>query len=236
MVIAGLLATAVTLILPALQAGGWVSEHAVWILWVGIAALLIVMIFLVARLAAVKEDLTSAIEATFAAGQQTKEVAQEAQQARADLEDLRTAARQAPTPGLGKLDQGLADQLLEYSSDTSLLTTLGSFFPYQIPMEPVRLLEELAELPTTRTAYNEALNRHLEELAESARLWLEKLAPVSTIDGGYYSTKLHEVVSQNAYQQHAAMTDELGRTGFELHSKLLAYQKYYASLRHDHEV
>lgn len=233
MVISGSLATVVTLALPAFQAGGWVSEHAVWTLWVGIAALLIVIIFLVARLTAVKEDLVSAKEETVAAGEEAKKAALEAQ---ADLEALRASVRQGQTPGLGSLDQGLADQLLEYSSDPNLLRTLGSFFPYRIPMEPVRRLEELAELPMTRSAHDEALSRHFSGLAESATQWLEKFTFVSSIEGDYYSTKLRETVPQEVYQRHAAMTDELGRAGFELHGKFLAYQKYYASLQRHPEA
>ena|GEM_PF-3764137 len=106
---------------------------------------------------------------------------------------------------------------------------LGSFFPYQIPQEPVRLITELSKLPMTRTAHEPELEQHLRTLAEAAQLWLFKFLQVSSTDGEYYSTRLTHHVPEDIYNQHSAMTDELDDTGLDLHSKLLAYQKYYAS-------
>lgn len=230
MVIAGGLATALALILPVIQIGGWISEEAVWILWGTIAALVVAIVLLAARLAAVTENVTSALDEVVAEGQKAKDLAQEAEEARAALEAFRSAARPDPAPGLGTLDQALADQLYAYASDPKLLTTLGSFFPYQIPMEPVRLIDELSELPMTRTAHDGDLNRHFSALARAAELWRGKFYRVASTDGDFYSTRLRHLVPEEAYRQHSTMTDELGDAGFDLHEKLLAYQKYYASL------
>lgn len=230
MVIAGGLATALALILPVIQIGGWISEEADWILWATIVALVVAILLLVARLAAVKENLASALDEVVTEGQKANDAEQEVHAARSALEDLRSAAQQDQAPSLGKLDQALADQLYVYASDPKLLTTLGSFFPYQIPKEPVRLIDELSELPMTRTAHDTELNRHFSALAGAAEFWREKFYRVASTDGDFYSTKLRDRVPEKAYEQHSTMTDELGDAGFDLHEKLLAYQKYYASL------
>ncbi|HAQ59481.1 MAG TPA: hypothetical protein DCR63_03250 [Microbacterium sp.] len=230
MVIAGGLATVLALILPVIQIGGWISEEAVWILWTTIPVLVVAIVLLAARLAAVNEKLTSALDEVVAGGQRAKDLAQEVEEARAALEASRSAAGADQPPGLGTLDQALADQLYAYASDPNLLRTLGSFFPYQIPMEPVRLIDELSELPMTRTAHDGELNRHVSAITGAAELWRGRFLRVASADGDFYSTRLREHVPEEAYQQHATMTDELGDAGFDLHDKLLEYQKYYASL------
>ncbi len=230
MVIAGGLATALALILPVIQIGGWISEEAVWILWATIAALVVVIVLLAARLAAVNENVAAALDEVVAAGKRAEDLAHEVAETRAALDAFRSTAPLDQAPNLGPLDQALANQLYVYASNPKLLTTLGSFFPYQIPVEPVRLIDELAALPMTRTAHDGELNRHLNALAEAAEDWRGRFYRVASADGDFYSTRLRHHVSEQAYQQNATMTEELGDAGFDLHEKLLAYQKYYASL------
>lgn len=149
----------------------------------------------------------------------------DAAEARAALEDLQSAPLQ-----LSKQDRDFARLLFEYASDGELLKMLGSFFPYKIPQRPVGLIDALSELPMTRVARDPDLERHFGELVRAAEVWRSKFLPVASTDGEYFSTKLDRPVSQAAYQQHSVLTTELGDAGFDLHKKLLAYQKYYASL------
>ncbi|KUF08557.1 hypothetical protein [Leucobacter sp. G161] len=149
----------------------------------------------------------------------------DAAETRAALESLRSASAALSEP-----DRDLARHLFEYASDGELLTMLGSFFPYQIPQGPVRLIDELSELPVIRAARNAELERHFGQLAEAARTWRLKFMRVASTDGDHFNTKLDRHVTDAAYKQHTAMTNELGDAGFDLHEKLLAYQRYYASL------
>ncbi|MFT4213717.1 MAG: hypothetical protein QM622_02945 [Microbacterium sp.] len=92
------------------------------------------------------------------------------------------------------------------------------------------MIEELGELSMTRTAHDAELSQHFGALTESAQLWRSKLLPLITMEGDHFTTRLMRDVPQEAYEQHSAMTDELGDVGFVLYEKFLAYQKYYASL------
>lgn len=226
-IVLGAVATVLTIILGVLQIGGWVNENAVWILWVSIAALILSAMLLIARIAA----LTSELE----------RVSEELHVARADADRLgseaaaaaRLSAIEVPDQrpaSLGDVDKRLAVQLYGYSSDLEVLNMLGDFFPYQIPRRPVRRMEELADLPLTRSAYNELLQHQLTTLADAATEWLTKLRSIVSGDGDFYTTKLQHHVSEAAYQQNAKLTDELGSVGFKLHEKLLEYQRYFASL------
>lgn len=229
-IVAGALATGLTITLGILQIGSWINENAVWSLWATIVLLVVTIVLLIARLAAVTEVANVAAEAATTEAERVEAATHAAEQARDALRDLESAVLGAPPTALSEIDRSLAEQLFRYASDPELLSTLGSFFPYQIPQGPVRLIDELSELPATRTVHDAQLEQHLSILSETAQQWRTKFLQVASTDGDHYSTRLSHVVSQDAYTQHAAMTDELGDAGFELHSKLLAYQKYYASL------
>lgn len=229
-VVAGVLATVLTIILGILQIGSWINENAVWSLWAAIVVLIVAIVLLIARLAAVTEDAKIAEQTAAIEAQNAEAATHAAELARGALMDLQSAGSPTPRAALSAIDRSLAEQLFRYSTDPELLTTLGSFFPYQIPRGPVRLIDELSELPMTRTVHDPQLEQHLGTLAETAQEWRTKFLRVASTDGDHYSTRLSQFVSQDAYKQHTAMTNELGDAGFELHSKLLAYQKYYASL------
>lgn len=197
-------ATGLTIALPMLQFGAWISENAVWALWVVIAVLVVAMLFVVAHLAAVKERMTDAKAATGVERQAAEQAVKDAGKARAALEVSKLAA--LPTDGFSKPDQALAEHLFEYSSNPKTLKTLSSFFPYAIPRETAGLLDELAELPMTRTAHDAELAQHLDTLAEAAGLWRSKLLPLTSWDGDNYTTKLDHHVSEEAYKRHDERT------------------------------
>ena len=90
--------------------------------------------------------------------------------------------------------------------------------------------QQLAHLPKTRIAHNAKLAEHLSSLSDSASEWLLELMPLITVEGDHYTTRLEHWVSEEAYESHDARTTALGNTGFDLHEKLLEYQRYYASL------
>ncbi|UIN30520.1 hypothetical protein [Microbacterium binotii] len=224
----GAVATVVTILLGVLQIGSWVNEHAPWILWVAVATLIIVALLLVARIAAVRIEKEGVAEELVVARADVVIAQTENVAAHARIRELETALRHAAP--LSEVDRGLARQLYEYASDAEALDMLSLFFPYQIPHEPVSKMEELANLPRTRSAHDVTLSHHLTDLSEAATQWLTKLQQIVSTDGDYYTTRLDQHVSQKVYQQHTAMTNELGSAGFELHTKLLEYQRYYASL------
>lgn len=266
-IVLGAIATLVTILVAVLPVVTWVNSNAIWLPWVVVAALVVAVMLLIARVTAEKEAMEIADETIATKVEETRKAAEVAKKARADAEaaksdvekakaTARTAVEQAesawaaagaaeadaeearatledlrsaPTV-LGELDRDLAGQLFEYASNGELLTMLGSFFPYEIPRGPARLIDELSELPMTRVAQDAELERHFGELAEAALTWRSKLLRVASTDGDHFSTKLDHHVSEAAYKQHSTMTDELGDAGFDLHEKLLAYQKYYASL------
>lgn len=247
-VVLTIVATGVTIALPMLQVGSWITENVVWVLWVVIAVLVVAMLLLVAHLEAVKMRTTTAQAAHEVERLQAAQAVQVAEEAtgveRAKAEQAMKVADEAkaaleasassirPAVALSKLDQDLAEKLLVYASNPKTLNTLGSFFPYEIPQETARAMEELADLPMTRTAHDSTLAQFLVTLADGAREWLSKLLPLitTTAYGENYTTKLDHDVSEEAYKWHDARTGELGDVGFDLHAKLLAYQKYYASL------
>jgi hypothetical protein len=238
-IVLGAIATLVTILVAVLPVVTWVNGNAIWLPWAVIAALVVAVMLLIARVTAAKEAAETAEEAIATEVEKTKKATEDAKKAKADAKDAEADAGEAraaledlrsATPALGELDRDLARQLFEYASDGELLTMLGSFFPYEIPQGPVRLIDELSALPMTRVAQDAELERHFGELAEAARTWRLKLLRVASTDGDHFSTKLDHHVSEAAYRQHSAMTDELGDAGFDLHEKLLAYQRYYASL------
>lgn len=198
------LATALTIIIGVLQVGHWITENAAWALWAVIAALIIAIFLLLARLEALKVEADTAAKAS--------------------------TSEQQSTERLSELDRDLAEQLWRYSSDQETLRTLAEFFPYEIPRGAVQSLEELAHLPKTRIAHNAKLAEHLSSLSDSASEWLLELMPLITVEGDHYTTRLEHWVSEEAYESHDARTTALGNTGFDLHEKLLEYQRYYASL------
>lgn len=234
-------AMVLTIVLGLLQVGSWIiDEDAVWILWVAIAVLVVALLLLLARHAAVKENAKAKHEAEIAqlvkaaedadAAQEVKitQLVKAAEEANIGREIAEAAVQQ--TGGLSDLDQDLAKQLWEHASAPETLTVLGSFFPYAIPREAVRSMEALSNLPMTRTPHDAELAQHLNTLSEAARLWVSKLLPLVSTDGDNFSTKLDSHVSADAYKKHDDKTKELGDVGFELHEKLLEYQRYYASL------
>ncbi|MGQ2916467.1 hypothetical protein [Microbacterium aurantiacum] len=221
----GAVATGVTILLGVLQIGGWITDNATWILWVAVAVLIVVILLLIARVSAVTEEKDGVVAELEAARADIVEAAEDAASRISQLE----ASQHRPIR-LGEVDGGLARQLYEYSSDLETLDTLANFFPYQIPLGPVRNMERLAHLPQTRTAHNELLGHQLTALAEAARRWLTELQQIVSTDGDHYTTRLDRHVSEEAYRNHRAMTDHLGSVGFELHDKLLEYQRFYASL------
>lgn len=266
-IVLGSIATLVTILVAVLPVVSWVNGNAIWLPWAVIAALVVAVMLLIARVTAAKEAAETAeksiaveVEETRKAIENAKTARADAEAAGADAEEARATAKaaaeqaeiakvaavaaeadaaearaaledlQSAPLALSELDRDLARQLFEFASDGELLTMLGSFFPYEIPRRPVRLIDELAKLPMTRVARDPDLERHFGELVQAAEAWRSKFLRVASTDGDHFSTKLDCHVSQAAYKQHSAMTDELGDAGFDLHEKLLAYQKYYASL------
>ena len=112
------LATALTIIIGVLQVGHWITVNAAWALWAVIAALIIAIFLLLARLEALKVEADTAAKAS--------------------------TSEQQSTERLSELDRDLAEQLWRYSSDQETLRTLAEFFPYEIPRGAVQSLEELA--------------------------------------------------------------------------------------------
>ncbi|GEK85173.1 hypothetical protein [Microbacterium aerolatum] len=247
---------ALTILLGFLQVGSWVNENAVWVLWVSIAALIICILLLTAHLAAVKEQAGAAARAAASESAKAVTATNEAAAAReaasiaerTAVDERETALRAVEetsalreklkatealaqtSTALGKLDGKLADQLFEYASNEETLTMLGMFFPYEIPRGAVGRIEELSKLPMTRVAHNDELSAHFRALTEGAQAWLDKFLPLVSTRGDHFTTRLDHDVSQEAYKQHSAKTDELGDAGFRLHERMLAYQRYYASV------
>lgn len=255
-VIGAVVSAGLTILLGVLQVGSWVNENAVWVLWVSIAVLIICILVLTAHLAAVKEKADAAARAAAsegakvvtatneaAAAREAASIAERAavderetalraiEEARALSEKLNVAEALAQTSTtLSKQDGKLADQLFEFASNEETLTMLGTFFPYEIPRGAVGRIEGLSKLPMTRAAHNDELSKHFRALTEGAQAWLENFLPLVSTRGDHFTTRLDHDVSQEAYKQHSAKTDELGNVGFRLHDEMLAYQRYYASL------
>lgn len=228
-VIGATISGGLTILLGLLQIGSWVTENAVWILWGTITVLILAMLLLTARLAAVKEQADVAERAVRDERSRNEEASIDVVAMGGKIQEGEAGVQ--PSVGLGKLDQALAEQLFGYASDDEMLTTLGYFFPYKIPQGPVRMLEELSELPVTRAAHDPKLAGHLEALTDGARLWLSSFLPLVSTRGDYFTTRLDQDVSEAAYKQHSARTDALGEAGFDLHQKMLEYQRYFASLQ-----
>lgn len=229
-VIAGGIATLVTILLPLLQVASWINGDGVWILWSVIALLLVVCVLLTARLTAMKMQLVGEQKTDEPQPTPTVPLEPQAQGRAATQTELPTKGESLPRPSLGALDQTLADHLYQFASNPDLLSMLAEFFSYQIPHGPVRLIEELSKLPVTRSAHDQELARHLRTLSETASAWLLSFLPLISTRGDYYTTRLDHHVSEAAYKEHMAATDKLATIGFKLHEKLLAYQSYYASL------
>lgn len=227
-VIGAVVSAGLTILLGMLQIGSWVNENAVWILWGTVTILIAAMLLLAARLSAVKEQADAAERAVGAAELKTERASIDAAALSAKLQEIEAGVQEPVV--LGKLDQMLAEQLFGYASDNEMLTMLGDFFPYEIPHGPVRLIEELSALPTTRAAHDAKLAGHFKTLTHGAHLWLSKFLPLVSTRGDYFTTKLDREVSQEMYKQHSANTDELAEAGFDLHAKMLEYQRYFASL------
>lgn len=216
-------ATVVTILLGVLQIFGWITENAPWTLWVFIVVLIIFMFLLAARFEAVTEEAKGVAEAKSAEAAKL-----EAQLAKAVT---RASEAEAKLTRLSERDQQLADQLWEYASDLETLTTLGEFFPYQIPKGTVRAMEALARLPMTRRAHDTVLKRQLDTLSTTAGQWVLELTQLVAPDGDFYSTRLEDHASGEVRKRHKESTDALGDLGLDLHEKFLAYQGYYASLQ-----
>lgn len=255
-VVGTVISAGLTILLGVLQVGGWVNENAVSVLWVSIAALIICILLLTAHLAAVKEKAGALAEAAASESAKAETATSEAaaareaastaertavgerekalravEEVRALSEKLKAAEALVPTStALSKLDGKLADQLFEFASNEETLTMLGRFFPYEIPRGAVGRIEELSKLPMTRVAHNDELSKHFLALTEGAQAWLENFLPLVSTRGDHFTTRLDHDVSQEAYKQHSAKTDELGNVGFRLHETMLAYQRYYAAV------
>lgn len=227
-VIGAIVSAGVTILLGVLQIGSWVNENAVWILWGTITVLIVAMLLLTARLAAAKEQADVAERAV--GDERLKHERASIDAAAMSAKLLEVEAGVQVSVGLGKLDQMLAEQLFSYASDDELLTTLGHFFPYEIPHGPVRLIEELSALPMTRAAHDATLAGHFKALTDGAQLWLSRFLPLVSTRGDHFTTRLDHDVSEEAYKQHSASTDALGEAGFDLHKEMLEYQRYFASL------
>ncbi len=155
-VVAGGIATLVTILLPLLQVTSWINDYGVWILWSVIALLLVVCVLLTARLAAMKMQLACE---QMDGPQPTPAVPldPEMQGRAATQTELPATGESIPRPSLGALDRTLADNLYQIASNPDLLSMLAEFFSYQILHGPVRLIEELSKLPVTRSAYDQEL-------------------------------------------------------------------------------
>lgn len=230
LVVLTLLATVLTILLPILQVVSWINENAVWSLWVSIVVLVVTVMLLVGRLAAVNDAARTAEAETRSAERRVEAAEAQSKKASAALKEMQSTALSDAPAGLSEFDRALADQLLTYASDPDLLTMLGDFFEYQIPHEPVRLIDELSRLPLTRRASDPALAQQLGTLAESAEDWRQRLALVARTDGDYFTTKLDRYIPDVAHREHRENARALVRAGEELHAKLLAYQVYFSSL------
>lgn len=247
-VVATIVATALTILIPLLQGVTWVNENAVWAVWVAMLVLTVVGVLLHARLMAVQKALTdarahAARESTRAGHAEDRAAKAEA---RADREEhkaseaiksgndateaLEAAARLAPNDRLGESDRALADKLNDYASNSAVLRELADFFPYMISQGLVDAVRELSELPRTRSPLNARLKDQLSALSGAAETWFLKFIQVAWSENGHFSTKLDSVASMAARKEHEARTEELVQLGFRLHSMLLDYQRYHASL------
>ncbi|MCP1430429.1 hypothetical protein J3D45_002927 [Microbacterium foliorum] len=227
-VIGAVVSAGLTILLGILQVGSWINENAVWVLWGTIATLIGLVLLITARLAAATEVAVSAEKKVAEARRDAEHARADASVATKKLREVETAA--LSVRGLSSVDQALAAKLFEYSSDEQTLRTVGYFSPYQISQAAVQKIEELSELPITRTAHNPELAKQIETLTDAAQRWLSILLPLISARGDYLTTRPDHHLPEGAYHQHIAKTDDLRDTGFDLHRKFLAYQQYYASL------
>lgn len=243
-VVATIVATALTILLPLLQGVAWVNENAVWAVWVAMLVLIVAAVLLHARLTAVQNMLTDAradVATERAAAEKARRMT-DGEKLRADnaearavdaekrVEALDASARLASDARLGGADRALADKLSDYASNSNVLNELAEFFSYMISRELVDAVREISELPRTRAAHNAALNNQLALLSESAEAWFRQFLQVAWTENDHYSTKLDPIASKSARKKHDEQTELLVELGFDLHSKLLGYQQYYASL------
>ncbi|UNK69407.1 hypothetical protein [Microbacterium sp. H1-D42] len=247
-ILATVVATTLTILLPSLQGVAWVNEHAVWAVWVALLVLTTAVVLLHARLAAVHEMLENArADAASEKGRADNAVARASEaEARAELEGrraaeaieasnaatetLEAAARLASDARMGDSDRALADKLNAYASNSNVLNELAEFFPYKISRELVDAARELSELPRTRAPHNAGLKDQLAVLSEAAEAWFRQFLRVAWTEDDHYSTRLDPIASVAARKEHEVQTDGLVQLGFDLHSKLLGYQQYHASL------
>ncbi|WP_448720714.1 hypothetical protein [Microbacterium natoriense] len=247
-VVATIVATALTILLPLLQGVAWVNEHAVWIVWVVLLVLTAAAVLLHARLMSVQKALTDAradatrenlraedaesraAEAETRADREARKAADAVEVSNAATESLEAAARLASDARLGDSDRALADKLNEHASNVTVLNELAEFFPYMISQELVNAVRELSELPRIRSPYSAGLKDQLSALSAAADAWFRQFLHVAWTEDDHYSTRLDPVASTAARKEHEEQTDLLVELGFNLHSKLLGYQQYYASL------
>ncbi len=240
-VLATIVATALTILLPLLQGVAWVNENAVWAVWVALLVLTIAAVLLHARLMAVQKTLdeaSAALEAEKTAAEAARRLAaDEARRATEASEkaDAATAAlASVPRPtgptSLSESDRALAERLATYAFNDELLHTLEWFDPNSIPDNPLAMMDELSRLPSKRDPYDPVLQRHFNSLAETALLWRGKLSQLIWWNGDRYTTKLSSWVTPEAYKQHEAKVEEIEDHGDELRSQLLEFQRYYSSL------
>lgn len=247
-VVATIVATALTILLPLLQGVAWVNANAVWAVWVALLVMTVAAVLLHARLMAVQKMLTDARadaasektraenaearanEAETRADHESGRAAEAIEASNAATEALEAAARLASDARMGESDRALADTLNAYASNSNVLNELAEFFPYKISRELVNAVRELSELPRTRAPHNADLKDQLAVLSEAAEAWFRQFLRVAWTEDDHYSTKLDPIASMAARKEHEVPTDELVQLGFDLHSKLLGYQQYHASL------
>lgn len=240
-VVATIVATALTILLPLLQGVAWVNENAVWAVWAAMLVLTVAAVLLHARLTAVQKTLdeaNAALNADKAAVEAARRLA--ADDARRTTEAIEksdaaiaalTSAPSSTAPtSLSVSDIAIAERLASYAFSDQLLHTLEWFDPNSIPDKPLAMMDELARLPSKRDPYDPVLRRNFHSLAEAALLWRSELSNLIWWNGDRYTTKLSSWVTPEAYKQHEAKVEEIEAHGDDLRLQLLEFQRYYSSL------
>lgn len=247
-ILATAVATALTIFLPLLQGVAWVNANAIWAVWVALLVLTTAVVLLHARLTAVHKMLDDvranaaseegradnaearATEAEARAELEARGAAEAIEALNAARDAVEAATRLAPDARMGESDRALADKLKTCASNSNVLNELAEFFPYMISRELVDTVRELSELPRTRAPHNAGLKDQLAVLSDAAEAWFRQFLRVAWTEGDHYSTKLDPIASMAARKDQEMQTDGLIQLGFDLHSKLLGYQQYHASL------
>lgn len=247
-ILATVVATALTIFLPLLQGVAWVNANAIWAVWVALLVMTTAVVLLHARLAAVHKMLEDAgadaaseksradnaearaTEAEARANLEARGAAEAIEASNAAKKALEAAARLALDARMGESDRALADKLNAYASNSIALNELAEFFPYKISRELVDAVRELSEVPRTRAPHNDGLKVQLVVLSDAAEAWFRQFLRVAWTEDDHYSTRLDPIASMAARKEHEVQTDGLVQLGFDLHSKLLGYQQYHASL------